>query len=163
MKIKTVSAIIAILCLFLLSAIAFASCGSITTTEKITVLTTETVSTMSTSTQTIEPAISRDQALAIASQFVPTSSILQATISVTLAVGLPPDDFWQIEYNLAVNHAYATYAQLTPLGWSDSELSNIDGAPGYGAIGVNIDAETGGVLRKNAGIVQLATPPPVTS
>jgi len=152
-----VSKIAVLLCLFLIAAGAFGSCKSVTTTENTTLLTTGTGSTTiinSTPSQIQEMAVSRDQALALASQFVPSSVILQADISVTLGTSLSPNDVWSVMfYGLQV-----TRDELLAFGWSDSELSGLGSLPTTGFIDIGIDSETGAVLYTT--FVGALLPPP---
>lgn len=103
-----------------------------------------------------ETAMSRDQALAIASRFVPNSSLTTAKFYAEFHPELSSDGVWEVEvYNLSISQE-----EMFALGWANSELSNTGtNPPVYFSISVNIDGVTGAVLRKSAGGIWLGPPP----
>ena len=92
-------------------------------------------------------AVSRDQALGIASQCLPASVLLQSSITVELG-STSTQTFWQV----AFEGFDTTRDALTAFGWGAADLQ--PGLSEYHVATINVDSITGTILLKTASLTK---------
>jgi hypothetical protein len=160
-----------LLCLNSLVAIGFGSCKSITTTEKVTISVTETITATSSPTQTIQTSISRDQAIAIASQYLPSDSLRQSQINAQLDLRTEvspqqvPTTNLPYSWIVSFDGFSTSRSELSSFGWKDENHTAFPDFPGkmYRFAAVNVDAYSGSVLFKEVSVLEEPLAPSTVS
>ncbi|MDD4874494.1 MAG: hypothetical protein PHE15_05955 [Dehalococcoidales bacterium] len=142
--------------------IGLTACQAIVETETVTVTSYSTTTTTITTTQEISN-ISESCAIAIASTQIPPDSLSQVEINVYFDSELGLNGSWMVYFQ----HLYKTRLELEAFGWQEGDTTSFGDLPDdldeyYGAL-IYIDAETGNVLSKTAGIWLGPKPPEVSS
>jgi hypothetical protein len=140
----------------------FGSCESTVKTENITFSATEIVTITSPYTQAVEIPISRDQAVAIASQYLPPDSLRQSRITAELGlrteISSPKIPAITLPYSWIVSFVgfSTSRSELASFGWKDENQTYFPDFSGkmYRFAAVNVDANTGEVLFKEVSVLE---------
>ncbi len=133
---------------------------TITSTSTVILTTTITVPTTGTLLYPV-PAVSEDQAFAIAKQYVPASVLYAPNIITVLSISQPESHgFWSTFFDgLSI-----TKQELIDFGWREDATTSFGETESYSRIQIRIDAQTGEVVSKIAGNgIQLGGRPLVTT
>ena len=158
------------LCLMLAATLLAGACSVAATPETTmssVVATTATHSTaMTTATSappspTCEPAVSREQAIALAAQNMPANLIAESSISAQLVLNSYSVYVWQV----AFEGFSAAEDEIMEAGWEPGNYTIFPDYPGaeYHYAYFNIDAETGKLLIKAVEVLPGALSPDTTS
>jgi len=107
------------------------------------------------------PAVSEDQAFAIAKQYVPASVLYAPNIVTVLSISQPESHgFWSTFFD-GLN---ITKQELIDFGWREDATTSFGETESYSQIQIRIDAQTGVVVSKIAwNGIQLGGKPLVTT
>ena len=113
------------------------------------------------SSQTYIPVISKEQAIAIASPYLPAKIILQSKVSVQFEFNQFSAQVWQVSFE----GFSATQDELTAAGWEASHYTIFPDYPGslYHFAYFNIAADTGKLLIKEVNVVPGGPGPETTA
>jgi hypothetical protein len=143
----------------LASACATSTSSSVSTPQNTTSIATSLAPVSS--SQNYSPAISKEQAIAIASPYLPVKIILQSKITVQLEFNQFSTYVWQVSFE----GFSATQEELTTAGWESSHYTVFPDYPGslYHFAYFNIDADTGKLLIKEVNVVSGGPGPETTA
>ena len=125
--------------------------STVTNTTLLTRTTTLTVISVVPSTPVTllypVPAVSEDQAFAIAKQYVPASVLYAPNIVTVLSISQPKSHgFWSTFFD-GLN---ITKQELIDFGWREDATTSFGETESYSQIQIRIDAQTGEVVSKIA-------------
>ena len=147
-----------------LTAIA-SGCSVPTITTTVTAALTRTNDTPA--TRTIETAVSRDKAIAIASQYLTLTLIQQSEVSIQLGERsrLPAQTAPQYVWQVSFSGFSASRDELISAGWQEDGRTIFPDYPGaeYKYAYFNIDAGSGRLLIKAVSVLPGTPPPPDAS
>lgn len=141
------------------SACAASISSSVSTTQNATSIAMST--TLVSLSPTYNPVISKEQAIAIASPYLPTNIILQSKITVQMEFNQFSTHVWQVSFE----GFSATQDELIAAGWEASNYTIFPDYPGslYHFAYFNIGADTGKLLIKEVNVVPDSPNPATTS
>lgn len=108
---------------------------------------------MSACTQSSEPKVSQDEAIAIASQQLPADIVEKAEIGAVFAPEVGPNGAWHIFFeNIEITRE--------ELGWQAGANVTLGPSGKYKTVLISVDSKNGDILLKNASIGPRLAPAP---
>jgi hypothetical protein len=134
------------------ASLLFCSCYGKTISSSQTSSTTQITSATTTApNESRIPAISQEQAIAIAGHYFPVSVLLQSTITIRFAQD-NANTIWQVGFDGFTT----TRDVLLQFGWDSNSIS--DNYTAYHVATINVDALTGAIIDKLVTAIRLGGP-----